>query len=86
VTGQGVGLAVDSVRHEELAPDRDVEVGRDLPQADTAGTRPMGTDLAPGDDTVGHPFEQEIELHRLFDARGSPIEALDSGFAVKRPA
>ncbi len=86
VTEQGVGLAVDGVRHEELPSDRDVEVGRDLAQADAAGTGPMGTDHAPGDDTVGHSFEHEIELHGLLDARGSPTEVLDSGFAVKRPA
>jgi hypothetical protein len=86
VAGQQVGLAVDGVRYEELASDRHIEVGRDLAQADAARPGPMGSDHAPSDDTVGHPFEHEIELHGLFDARRSPTEALDSGFAVKRPA
>ena len=74
------------MRHEELPADRDVEVGGDLTQADAAGTGPVGTDHAPGDDAVGDALEHEIELHGLLDARRSPTEALDAGFAVKRPA
>ena len=86
MTEQRVRLAVDGMLHEELPADRHIEIGGDLPQADAAGPGPMGTNHAPGDHTVGHPLEHQIEVNGLFDARGTPAEALDPGFAVKRPA
>ena len=82
---EGVGVAVDGVRLEQLGH-ADGEIGGELAAGTAALAFPAGVQLAPGHDAVGHPLEHEVEAHRLDDAGDGGTEVGERGFEVQRTA